>query len=1001
MRLLVLLAFLASAVATVFAAIHADQAGLNDWRKELIGFPKQTYFRRISQRPYLVVETEHNVLALLNPKSGNVVWRQVFETNDDIKTSAMDPSGHTILTASGADELHIRTWDTQTGGLVWDTVLPKVDNPVNNILAVFEKDHVLLLVDGKRLLCLKPSDGAIIWSTVMDKGANYSAIRLAKRSIVVAGISEKSDQVVLAEVELASGVLSKDYKPPNGLVGKNRELFLATWKDNVYALWNGADRAYRHLVGSANDVDEVEEVFGLNNAEILSVLDSNTGDSLLVLSQGGKRVLASNEPRVLHQFSLLRHDSRSLMSHTNAADTTYVVQISQGISSDQWILETYDVAKAVSSKEAQISISHEIYGHPTHLSVDVAPKKDGSQGIRAFIGMLDGSVHLFRDEASLWSRYEYLAHSPVAAFVDLPEQHLLSQANDELDESLERTSSLGVLDRYRRRVALQLKRLQSLPLLLSRLANSGGSVAKQGVSLRTDAMGIRKLIVFASPTGKIAAFDSANGGLIWEAFYPELSISFTEVVRDTVVKFPPVLAVVGHNRKTNNGVSVLYLNAITGSAAGEDLPPKQSFDEIYKVIVLPVTEPEWRTSVLGLVGKDHTFKLSPSTESASGAFANIQQNFRLYLGEDKGSSELQGFRLEETKAGNFALKLSWNFSLPLGETIAASKGPSHSTVTASIGRVLGNRSVLFKYLNPNLLTIASVKSCDDSEECTDSSSTVSIYLIDAVTGNVLHTSKYEGAGHVAPNIHSIDVTQNENWIVASFWNHGTNVSEVATSEDDKPNRKRSSRRRKEAVKPPPSGRGFMMVTMELYENAQPDHRLDSSKFSSFNSVRPAVLAQSYSIPNRPTVLGTTKTTYGITTTELLVGFSDGQLFGVNRRFLDPRRPVGNPTSDDKEEGLIKYRPGLELMTYESAGYGNYLGTIENVRSSPTKLESTSIVVSWGLDVLCVRRAPSKTFDVLSEDFNYVALLATLAILVSGIVVSKRMAERKKLRDLWT
>ena len=54
---------------------------------------------------------------------------------------------------------------------------------------------------------------------------------------------------------------------------------------------------------------------------------------------------------------------------------------------------------------------------------------------------------------------------------------------------------------------------------------------------------------------------------------------------------------------------------------------------------------------------------------------------------------------------------------------------------ASIGRVLGDRSVLYKYLNPNLLVIAVT---------TPAKSTLTIYLLDNVSGQIVYESKFHG-----------------------------------------------------------------------------------------------------------------------------------------------------------------------------------------------------------------------------------------------------------------
>lgn len=73
----------------------------------------------------------------------------------------------------------------------------------------------------------------------------------------------------------------------------------------------------------------------------------------------------------------------------------------------------------------------------------------------------------------------------------------------------------------------------------------------------------------------------------------------------------------------------------------------------------------------------------------------------------------------------------------------------------SQGKVLGDRSVLYKYSNPNLVAVASV----------DSTHTVlSINLVDAVSGAIVHTAKHERASEPVTLLHC------ENWVVVSPFN---------------------------------------------------------------------------------------------------------------------------------------------------------------------------------------------------------------------------------------
>lgn len=58
------------------------------------------------------------------------------------------------------------------------------------------------------------------------------------------------------------------------------------------------------------------------------------------------------------------------------------------------------------------------------------------------------------------------------------------------------------------------------------------------------------------------------------------------------------------------------------------------------------------------------------------------------------------------------------------------------------------------------------------------------------------------------------------------------------------------------------------------------------------------------------------------------------------------RPL-SASSDDKEEGLLPYRAVLDFNPKEvSSGESQVLG-IKHIKSAPTRLESTSLVLAYG------------------------------------------------------
>lgn len=53
-----------------------------------------------------------------------------------------------------------------------------------------------------------------------------------------------------------------------------------------------------------------------------------------------------------------------------------------------------------------------------------------------------------------------------------------------------------------------------------------------------------------------------------------------------------------------------------------------------------------------------------------------------------------------------------------------------------------------------------------------------------------------------------------------------------------------------------------------------------------------------------------------------------------------------------------------------------------------------------LDLFFTRVTPSKTFDILKDDFDHLLISAVLSFLVIASVVSKRLAQQKALNNAW-
>jgi hypothetical protein len=88
------------------------------------------------------------------------------------------------------------------------------------------------------------------------------------------------------------------------------------------------------------------------------------------------------------------------------------------------------------------------------------------------------------------------------------------------------------------------------------------------------------------------------------------------------------------------------------------------------------------------------------------------------------------------------------------------------------GRVVGDSTVLWKYLNPNGLVLGTTTKGIEQEDPTESDNSLHIYLIDIVTGQVL-TSQVQKYAHPPLNVLAAD-----NYIIYNYWSAKTHTTQV-------------------------------------------------------------------------------------------------------------------------------------------------------------------------------------------------------------------------------
>ncbi|KAI5475941.1 hypothetical protein MNV49_000716 [Pseudohyphozyma bogoriensis] len=285
----------------------------------------------------------------------------------------------------------------------------------------------------------------------------------------------------------------------------------------------------------------------------------------------------------------------------------------------------------------------------------------------------------------------------------------------------------------------------------------------------------------------------------------------------------------------------------------------------------------------------------------------------------------------------------WRFVPPPGGKVVAMSLQDLGAV-ASLGRVLGNRATLMKYLNPHLLALV-VASPTGSN----------IVLIDASTGGVLH--QINAGGEITEKSDAAVVVR-DNWLIYSF-----RTGEV--------------------------GGNTKVVSVELFEGEGRPGQPIKSLIQSFVSVEPLK------------IVGVTKTKLGITSLSAVFTTSNSQLVALPRKLLDPRRPLGKPSKEDQEEMLIPYEAVIVLDGRFVISHDYPILSISDLVTLPGRRESESLLLAWGdSDIFVSHLSPSRSFDVLSEGFNKAQLMITVTILTVALVVVATLAKSKKTYGEW-
>lgn len=475
--------------------------------------------------------------------------------------------------------------------------------------------------------------------------------------------------------------------------------------------------------------------------------------------------------------------------------------------------------------------------------------------------------------------------------------------------------------------------------------------ASQKAGLVRDDFGLHKMIVAVTKSGKLFGIDNISGKQHWTKYFPQLEgfnddIGIQLVVQRTSKYYPlpAQCSIIGKHKKTGHGV-IFQFNPINGQ------PLDKGFVELsYPIQQFTLMHRLDANSLKGLLLLDNNNKVHMLPETS----AELVNDLYIYTA-DKNTGAIAGFAIRYDQKRLQAVPM-WKVHMG-GQgnqqkiLKIASKNPIEHV--HSQGRVLADRSVLYKYLNPNLIAVVT-QGPDPIHKFV-----LNVHLLDVVSGAIIFSLSHRRAQGPVHIVHS------ENWLTYSFYNEKVRRYEVAT--------------------------------VELYEGKT---QANSTVWSSLSSPPlPLVERQIYIIPAQVATMRETITEKGITNKDVLIGFTSGNIVEMAWALLDPRRPSTNPEKA-REDGIIPYIPELPLQQEAMVNYNQTVNRLRGIHTAPSGLESTCLMIAYGLDIFVTRVAPSRTFDLLKEDFDYFLISVVLLALIIASYITKHLASKKIIKQAW-
>eukprot|EP01133_Synstelium_polycarpum_P003671 gene3671-4226_t len=787
-----------------------------------------------------------------------------------------------------------------------------------------------------------PDTGAEIWSRVYNNNAN---------SVVHIGTQDKPSPNLLFSLDTKRQTLNVNTIEP--LDGTDKSTVKSVKiTDDAKASISGK---YLVLPSGHLVLAGVDKLFVSELAADASFA-ATTIESLAATSPSSKRVTLGSIQSA-NRFTVHLDDETLLLAVDETTGAiAFVSSVPAAISSSN---PTSPSLAYIRAAKLFLNLTVEFVGGAKPMQTTLSVKKNGQprrlihvQDI-VIAHMADWSISAFHlDQATgltthLWTREEALSSIIQSVIVEPPPSPAaLSRLAYEFNETAGVESPISsFFTHLSRRLRVQAAAI---------LGHDAPEAIKK-VSSRGDMLGVDKIIVVSTVAGKIFGMRSnARGVLSWSLYFEDFDgrkEGLSNIQMHTTS--PSSLSIV--YKRQDVGSIVSTINIIDGIELDQQIVPHAILhSSILPQSILTGADSKLVLTVLKYpAGQPPMAQVLPWNEQFRSQWESLKKvSFFLV---NRTSSEIDAFSIEglaDPRHGSFKTAPMWRVNFGLSQRIVHVASRDQNEVIGSPAIILGNRNLLSKYLNHNLISVA----------CLDTKATILyVYLIDSITGQILKQYLHPNAGGHISMVHL------ENSVVYSHFDSSVHKQ--------------------------------IVTAIDMFERTIQWKKMTFSSYDSNNDVE--FRQKSFVFPSPIQTLSVSLSSKGITTKTVLVGMVSGQILPIDKKWIDSRRPYpSEQTPHDAEEGLIPYRSGLNFPQSFYTTYNTTIPLLRSISTQGTPLESTSLMVSFGLDLFVSLISPVGTYDILSDNFDHLALILTSLLLAVMAYITTKIRRKKNLNKKW-